>query len=368
MVAADIPGAARQPRARVTEGLHLGLPNHWFPILYASELGKAPIQVRRFGEDLAVWRDSAGQPHVFENNCPHRGAPLALGRIRGDELACWYHGWSYNAEGACTWTPLEEPGCARVARIRIKTYPAVERAGYIWAFYGPPEQVTPLAVPYELEDSTWSVFRTAYRWKTNWINVLDNLTDPLHAIYLHAGAYTQRRRATFTGFEIVHDDALGFRLGKIGYQPDGSIGRVEGEIEFLLPNVWRQNLADGTPNGILRVMIMPTPVDAGNVVAFYHRARQVSGLQRLRWWLAWHGRLRRAVNGVAAQDEAVMSGMRPIGEQRLREHLGPTDVGVIHLRRRLQRAFDAARAAAASRVGAGAPGGQPTPALADARD
>ena len=117
-------------RARVAEGLHLGLPNHWFPILYSSELGKDPIQVRRFGEDLAVWRDSAGQPHVFEGNCPHRGAPLALGRIRGDELACWYHGWSYNAEGACTWTPLEEPGCARVARIRLKTYPTVERAGF----------------------------------------------------------------------------------------------------------------------------------------------------------------------------------------------------------------------------------------------
>jgi len=67
----------------------------------------------------------------------------------------------------------------------------------------------------------------------------NNVLDPLHAIYLHAGAYTQRRRAKFKAFQVTADDETGFHLGKIGYREDGSVGPVEGEVELVLPNVVR---------------------------------------------------------------------------------------------------------------------------------
>ena len=49
--------------------------------------------------------------------------------------------------------------------------------------------------------------------------------------------------------------------GKLGYREDGSVGPVEGEVEFVLPNVVRLDLANGTQQGIMRVIIMPTPID-----------------------------------------------------------------------------------------------------------
>ncbi len=335
-----------QPRPRVLEGLHLGLPNHWYPILRSSALGRRPLPVRRFGEDLVVWRDSQGRPNVFESRCPHRAAPLALGRIQGQELACAYHGWRFDGSGACTAMPLEEEGSSRPSRVRVKAYATAERGGYVWMFYGDREQAPPLAIPPELEDPGRLVFRTDYRWQTNWINVLDNVLDPLHAIYLHTGAYTQRRRATFKAFQVTADTETGFRLGKVGYRPDGSVGAVEGEVEFVLPNVVRLDLANGTEQGIMRVVIMPTPIDENNTWAFYARSRRVGGWQRLQWWLAWWAIYRRTVNRIAGQDGQVMSGIGPIGEARLREHLAASDAGVIHLRRRLTRAFDASRRAA----------------------
>ncbi|MGE4617596.1 MAG: hypothetical protein AAEJ43_11330 [Gammaproteobacteria bacterium] len=83
-----------------------------------------------------------------------------------------------------------------------------------------------------------------------------------------------RHRAKFKKFEITSDDALGFRLGKLGYREDRSIGAVEGEVEFIFPNVLRLDIADGTSDGLYRVVIMPTPVDADNACAYYVRARR----------------------------------------------------------------------------------------------
>ena len=326
----------KQPK--VLDGLHLGLPNFWYPILSMSELGDRPVGVRRFGQDLAVWRDASGTPHVLDNHCPHRGAPLSQGVVQGKQLACAYHGWAFNGSGQCMTMPLEPEDSKRADRIRITSYPAAERAGYVWMFYGHHGEAPTLSIPGEIEDDDWLPYTADYQWQTNWLNILDNIMDPLHAIYLHSGAATQKNRAKFQKFEITSDDAAGFRLSKVGYREDGSIGAVEGEVEFVFPNLIRLDIADGTPDGLYRVVVMATPIDADNACAFYIRARRGRGWKRLRWRL-WWARYGRAVHRVAAQDEHILSRMSSIGEVRLKEHLVSSDVGVIHLRKRLNQSF-----------------------------
>lgn len=325
-------------QAKVLDGLHLGLPDFWYPILSSPELGDRPVCVRRFGRDLALWRDANGRPRVLDNHCPHRGAPLSEGVVHGEELACSYHGWRFDGLGQCTRMPLEPEDSRRAERIRIASYPAEDRGGYVWMFYGTHDDATPLTIPDELADDDWLPFTADYQWRTSWLNILDNIMDPLHAIYLHSGAATQKNRAKFQKFEVTHDDARGFRLGKIGRRADGSIGAVEGEVEFVLPNLIRLDIADGTPDGLYRVAIMPTPIDETASCAFYIRARRGRGAKRLGWRL-WWARYHRAVHRVAAQDERILSKIAPIGESRLGEHLVSSDVGVIHLRKRLNRSF-----------------------------
>jgi phenylpropionate dioxygenase-like ring-hydroxylating dioxygenase large terminal subunit len=339
-MAKDESAVRKQPVAsEMLDGLRFGLPNYWYPILESKQLDKDSICVERFGEKLAVWRDSTGRPAVFENHCPHRHAPLALGKISGDELVCSYHGWAFNRAGQCIRKPLEGPDAAINQRHSVKSYPAEERAGYVWMFYGEAAKATPLTIPPELEGD-WYTFKTEYVWDTNWLNVLDNVLDPLHAIYLHTGAVTQLNRAKFTEFQITADNEIGFRLGKLGYRADGTVGPVEGEVEFALPNIVKLNIADGTPDGLYRVVIMATPVNAGRVSAFYARGRRGHGWKRANWWL-WWARHHRSVHAVAAQDREVMEGLGPVEDARTKEHLVKSDMGVARLRRRLNQAYQA---------------------------
>jgi phenylpropionate dioxygenase-like ring-hydroxylating dioxygenase large terminal subunit len=235
--------------------------------------------------------------------------------------------------------PLEDPSSTRPKAVKVAAYKAQDRADYIWMFYGDQRQATSLSVPDELEDAGWLTFKTEYLWQTNWLNLLENVLDPLHAIHLHIGAVTQRRRAKFKNFEVTQDNEKGFRIGKVGYRDDGSIGRVEGEVEFQFPNIVRLDIADGTSQGIYRVVIMSTPIDENSLCAFYARGRRVSGLKRLKWRLSWLLYYSRPVNRVAAQDADILEGIGPIGEARLREHLASSDLGIIQLRKRLNQAF-----------------------------
>jgi phenylpropionate dioxygenase-like ring-hydroxylating dioxygenase large terminal subunit len=333
------PVVRKAPLANeLPEGLRFGLPGFWYPILHATQLGNAPIGVERFGTKLAVWRDGKGRPSVFEDHCPHRRAPLSLGRIQGEELVCSYHGWTFNQNGECVRKPLEAADSALNPRHSVKSYAALEQGGHIWMYYGDRAKAPPLVIPQELEDEEWHTFKTEYVWETNWLNVLDNVLDPLHAIYLHSGAVTQLNRAKFTEFQIMAEDEFGFRLGKVGYLPDGSIGAVEGEVEFTLPNIVKLNIADGTPEGLYRVVIMPTPINASRVSAFYARGRRGRGVKRLKWWLWWK-RHRHSVHEVAAQDRDVMVGLGPVEEARAKENLVKSDMGVARVRRRLSQAY-----------------------------
>jgi phenylpropionate dioxygenase-like ring-hydroxylating dioxygenase large terminal subunit len=305
--------------------------------LSAKQLKATPIRIERFGEKLAVWRDTNGRPVVFLDHCPHRCAPLSLGYIQSDELVCPYHGWRFNRDGECIEKPFEEQGAALKDRHAVKSYPAEDRAGYIWMFYGHREAVTPLHVPPELEDKTWSKFKTEYIWETNWLNVLDNVLDPLHPIYLHTSAPSERqRRDKFKGFRITDENDDGFCLGKSGYLQDGSIGPLKTEVEFQFPNIARLDLANGT---LYRVIIMPTPYNAERVGAFYIRTRRVAGWARLKWWWLWWTCFRRANQLVTAQDRDVMVALGPIDEARSTENLAVSDIGVVHLRRRLSQRY-----------------------------
>src|ERR1043165_3906195 len=132
--------AGRDPESRSVAGMRRpvgglarGLPNHWFPILRSSELGAAPQRLKRFAEDLVLWRDANGKPHLFQDRCPHRGTSLSLGKIRGEQLSCAYHGWTFDTSGACVDIPTGEGLGERLSglkqRARLKSYPVEDRAG-----------------------------------------------------------------------------------------------------------------------------------------------------------------------------------------------------------------------------------------------
>lgn len=68
------------------------------PIAQIDDLvDDVPASAEVDGVDLVIVR-RAGEVHVFEGRCPHRGALLADGRVEGEDLICGLHGWSFRLD------------------------------------------------------------------------------------------------------------------------------------------------------------------------------------------------------------------------------------------------------------------------------
>lgn len=83
------------------------------------------------GAEIVVWRDDKGRAHVWEDRCPHRGMRMSFGFVRGDHIACLYHGWAYDTAGQCRYIPAH-PDLDVPKTIKIPTYATEERNGLIW--------------------------------------------------------------------------------------------------------------------------------------------------------------------------------------------------------------------------------------------
>lgn len=84
------------------------------------------------GKEIVVWRDNSGKAHVWEDRCPHRGMRLSFGFVRGDHIACLYHGWQYDTAGQCRYIPAH-PTLEVPQTIKVPTYSAEEKYGIVWA-------------------------------------------------------------------------------------------------------------------------------------------------------------------------------------------------------------------------------------------
>src|ERR1700742_1756929 len=83
----------------------LALAPHWYPVAFSHEVKNKPYAARLLDERVVVYRLSDGKIAAAKDICYHRGAPLSLGWIEGDEIVCKYHGLRYNASGQCTRIP-----------------------------------------------------------------------------------------------------------------------------------------------------------------------------------------------------------------------------------------------------------------------
>jgi nitrite reductase/ring-hydroxylating ferredoxin subunit len=115
----------------------------WYPVALSSGIEPGTSNgTRLFGREIVVWRDSDGAAHVWEDRCPHRGMRLSLGFVRGDQIACLYHGWRYDAAGQCRAIPAH-PQLTPPETIRVPVFASAERMGMIWVRSDGPPQAEP---------------------------------------------------------------------------------------------------------------------------------------------------------------------------------------------------------------------------------
>jgi vanillate O-demethylase monooxygenase subunit len=107
--------------------------NLWYVAAWSHELSAAaPIGRVILGEPVALYRKRDGSVVALEDRCPHRHAPLSLGRVEGDDLRCMYHGLRFGCDGVCK----EMPARAQPPRLAVRTLPVVERWSWLWVWMG----------------------------------------------------------------------------------------------------------------------------------------------------------------------------------------------------------------------------------------
>ena len=121
----NTPMSANTPMNSNTCRYRHGL-RHWQPLLASQALGRKPIARTLAGERLVLFRTQSGQAAAVAETCPHRRLSLAVGRVRGEELVCRYHGWSFDAAGAIRCPLMASHG------LQHQAFAVREAQGLIW--------------------------------------------------------------------------------------------------------------------------------------------------------------------------------------------------------------------------------------------
>jgi phenylpropionate dioxygenase-like ring-hydroxylating dioxygenase large terminal subunit len=265
---------ARRPAGGVDLRRTDAHPDYWYPIAWSRELKPGRMLARRYaGEPVAVVRGQDGRLFALENRCAHRQVPLTHGVVRGCTVRCGYHGWAYDAEGACVDVPYLGP--ERLPN-GVRAYPCREVDGLVFIFPGDPA-LAEARLPASLGASGQR------RYKTRELNrevaahytfMHENLFDMNHQ-FLHrrqmgmikAKCLGRRHGAdwaevdyTFSrteGSSTIGEGAIVGLIRKQGEGDNTDLMTIRTEYPYQTLRVW---VGDGEP--VLSVWLGYTPLDA----------------------------------------------------------------------------------------------------------
>lgn len=163
--------------------------NCWWVAAFSEELGRNLLGRVLLDTPVLLYRTQAGQPVAIENRCPHRGAPLSLGCLKDDEVQCGYHGFRYNAAGACTFVPSMK---APLAAAKVRAFPLIEKPPHVWIYLGDPSAIDDVPPPPTLDfttDPTFAFCSGHMDIKANYMLLKENVLDLTHFGYVHAKSF-----------------------------------------------------------------------------------------------------------------------------------------------------------------------------------
>jgi vanillate O-demethylase monooxygenase subunit len=160
------------------------LKNAWYMAAWEEEVeGDQRLARQLLDEPWVIYRKEEGGYTILADRCPHRLAPLSLGKREGDALVCPYHGLAFGPGGQCLRNPFSDlipPNAV------VRTVPAVARYGAIWFWPGDPDRADPATIPdFSILDDPKPMHRGRTRFEAHYEIITDNLMDLSHAEFIH---------------------------------------------------------------------------------------------------------------------------------------------------------------------------------------
>lgn len=185
------------------------LAPYWHPVAFSHEVRQKPFGARLLDERIVLYRTDNGVVSAARDLCLHRGVPLSMGFIDGDNLVCAYHGFRYDGEGRCVCIPAH-PGAAIPPKLRLQSYPAQERHGLVWVRLvddGP----RPLPEFEEWNDPDYlQVLPDSVELDASAGRQIEGFLDVSHFAFVHVKSFGERNNPEVPNYP-VKDTATGFQ-------------------------------------------------------------------------------------------------------------------------------------------------------------
>lgn len=163
------------------------LTNCWYVAAWADEIVAQMVPRQLLGKPVVLFRRTDGMAVALEDRCPHRFAPLHMGKLVDDTIECAYHGLRFDCSGKCTFNPH---GNGLIpARAMVRSYPVVERYKLLWIWMGNAELADADAIPEFdfLSDPQFQNVKGYTLANGHFELMTDNIMDLGHIEFLHPG-------------------------------------------------------------------------------------------------------------------------------------------------------------------------------------
>ena len=246
----------------------------WYPVAFSRDITTAkPYAAQLLDERLVIYRVSDGSVVIARDLCLHRGAPLSLGWVENDRIVCPYHGVQYDQTGRCVCIP-SEPSATIPVRLKLKTYPVMERYGLIWTRLidnGP----VPFPEIHEWDDSDYiQVLPDVVVLNAAAGRQVEGFLDVSHFAFIHAKSFGESDNPTVPDYSI-EQLPHGFRADYVSTVSNYAHGMKHlAPPDFLwrrLFEVWLPFTAKLTvffPHGKLHILNAASPVSARKTHVF----------------------------------------------------------------------------------------------------
>src|SRR6266481_4275871 len=189
------------------------IKNLWYVAAYSEDITRTLISRTICNEPILMYRRENGVAVAMGNRCPHRFAPLDMGRLDGDNVECGYHGLDFGPNGQGVANPH---GAGRLpAACRVPSYPLREKHGLIWLWFGGEARPDEGLIPDFscLADTTrFATVKGVISMAANYELITDNLLDLSHVEFVHKGILG--REAIKIGKHTVTQEGLTIRSNR----------------------------------------------------------------------------------------------------------------------------------------------------------
>jgi phenylpropionate dioxygenase-like ring-hydroxylating dioxygenase large terminal subunit len=149
------------------------------------------------GKEHALFKTKDGRISMVDAVCPHRGAKLCNGKVKGNNIQCPYHGWEFDPDG----TLVKVPSSGNIpCKGDIQSYSVVEDGGFIWA--SDTKDTLPTRYCEELFDPSWVKVYGSRELQGNIYDWILNATDISHINFVHDFADEDNARVRNTKVEM----------------------------------------------------------------------------------------------------------------------------------------------------------------------